>query len=168
MKTLCLCLALLTALLANNVQAHKFSTAYLDVSERDGQPLIVWQVALHDLAQAKLLSTPDVNTVRWQQVLDSEAVLISYITMRMQFTADNIACTLTPQRADTWVLQQIQGEFYLQLAVEVQCATHQAWQLQYRALFDIEHSHKALLFWHTAADRRRVVLDSDTLIFPAN
>ncbi|MDX1391703.1 MAG: hypothetical protein R3241_04950, partial [Rheinheimera sp.] len=139
--------ALLLVGFTNSAIAHKFSTAYLDVSARDGQPVIVWQVALHDLAQARLLQGAFGSAVSWQQVLDSEASLSRYIRARLSFTADATACTLAPQHSDHWQLQQIQGEFYLQLAVQAKCSSAHGWQLTYRALFDTEHSHKALLSW---------------------
>jgi hypothetical protein len=168
MNKLGLLLATLISVFAHNAEAHKFSTAYLDVSERGGQPLIVWQVALHDLAQANLLNGANGNAVSWQQVLDSETTLINYITAQIAFTADATPCTLAPQSSDNWLLQQIQGDFYLQLAVQADCASTQNWQLKYKALFDIEHSHKALLFWHLANDRRRAVLDASSALFPAD
>jgi hypothetical protein len=168
MKTMGLLLAGLAFFPADYALAHKFSTAYLDVSEVGGQPLIVWQVALHDLAQAQLLPGTTSNTLRWQQVLDSEATLATYISARMMFTADAAPCQLTPQPANSWVLQQKQGDYYLQLAIQADCRTPHAWQLQYRALFDIEHSHKALVSWHVGNDRLNAVVDAKTAVYPAN
>lgn len=162
MKILC---ALLLAGFTNSAIAHKFSTAYLDVSARDGQPVIVWQVALHDLAQARLLQGASSSAVSWQQVVDSEASLSRYLQERLSFTADATACTLAPQHSDHWQLQQIQGEFYLQLAVQAKCSSAHGWQLTYRALFDTEHSHKALLSWQLANNTQRAVLDKHSPSF---
>jgi hypothetical protein len=153
---------------ALHTQAHQFSTAYLDVSERDGQPLIVWQAALHDLAQAGLLQGASGNAVSWQQVLNSESQLTAYLSARFLFTADAAPCTLTPLHSANWSLQQLQGEFYLQLALAANCATQQHRQLHYSALFDTEHSHKALLFWRLDNKRQRAVIDAGSAPFPAN
>jgi len=96
---------------ALHTQAHQFSTAYLDVSERDGQPLIVWQAALHDLAQAGLLQGASGNAVSWQQVLNSESQLTAYLSARFLFTADAAPCTLTPLHSANWSLQQLRANF---------------------------------------------------------
>ena len=150
------------------VQAHKFSTAYLDVSEHDGQTIIVWQAALHDLAQARLLQSTSSSAVSWQQVLNSETTLSDYIRARFLFTADSAPCTLTPQPSANWSLQQHQGEFYLQVVLLADCATPLHRQLHYRALFDSEHSHKALLFWRLDNKRLRAVIDASATPFPPN
>jgi hypothetical protein len=168
MKPFCLLLAALSLLYTENAQAHQFSTAYVDVSEHGGQPVIVWQVALHDLAQAKLLVGVSGHAVRWQQVLDSEAVLSAYVSARIRFSAQAAACNVIPERAANWLLQQRQGEFYLQLKIAVECSTNRDWQLHYQALFDTEHSHKALLQWQVADASQHAVLEKRAPSFSQN
>ncbi|MDP2715304.1 hypothetical protein [Rheinheimera sp.] len=147
-------------------QAHKFSTAYMDVTEQQGQPALLWKVALHDLAQAGLIQAKDSHQVRWQQVLDSEPQLQDYIRQRLSFSSAAGACDINTAAAD-WLVQRVQQDTFLLLPLQVRCDSIERWQLSYTALFDSQHSHKLLLSWQLPPDKANAVLSPTSPLYPA-
>lgn len=153
-------------LLATPVIAHKFSTAYMDVTEQQGQPVLVWKVALHDLAQAGLIQAKNNHQVSWQQVLDSEEQLQAYIGQRLSFSSAVGVCSMQTTAAD-WLVQRVQQDMHLLLPLQVHCGSSNGWTLSYKALFDSEHSHKLLLSWQLPPDEVNAVLSAKKTVFPA-
>jgi hypothetical protein len=166
MKALSQLAVILTLCFAATVQAHKFSTAYIDVTQQQGQPVLVWKVALHDLAQAGLVQAKDSHQVRWQQVLDSEPQLQDYIRQRLSFSSAAGACDINTAAAD-WLVQRVQQDMFLLLPLKVHCDSIERWQLSYNALFDSQHSHKLLLSWQLPADKANAVLSAASPLYPA-
>ena len=161
------CLSSMVWLLcASPVMAHKFSTAYMDVTEQQGQPVLLWKVALHDLAQAGLIQAKNNHQVSWQQVLDSEPQLQQYISERLRFSSAVGVCSMQTAAAD-WLVKREQRDTYLILPLQVSCDSSEGWQLSYRALFDSEHSHKLLLSWKLSQDKVDSVLSAKKMVFPA-
>ncbi|KKO44131.1 hypothetical protein WG68_16835 [Arsukibacterium ikkense] len=158
--------ALACCLLAPFVQAHKFSTAYMDVTVANDQPTLLWKVALHDLAQAKLIAAKNNHQVSWQQVLDSAPVLNRYLAEHLSFTSQQQACQITPAATSEWQLQRLQRDLYLLLPLAVTCPANSDWQLTYRALFQSEASHKLLLSWQVAVSSGNAVLAADSDTYP--
>lgn len=146
-------------------QAHKFSTAYMDVTQQHGQPLLLWKVALHDLAQAGLIQTQDSHQVSWQQVLDSEKQLQDYINQRLSFSSAAGPCNISTTAAD-WLAQRVQQDLFLLLPLRVSCAGTGYWQLGYQALFDSQHSHKLLLSWQLPGAKANAVLTTKSPLYP--
>lgn len=146
-------------------QAHKFSTAYMDVTQQHGQPLLLWKVALHDLAQAGLIQTKDNHQVSWQQVLDSESQLQGYISQRLSFSSAAGPCGISTTAAD-WLAQRAQQDTFLLLPLRVSCTGSGHWQLGYRALFDSQHSHKLLLSWQLPGAKANAVLTAQSPRYP--
>jgi hypothetical protein len=149
------------------VSAHSFSTAYMDVTAYQGQPVLLWKVALHDLAQARLISAKQQDQISWQQVLDSETTLQHYVARKLAFSSNNQACSIAPLASSEWMLQRLQQDLYLLLPIRVACPSADAWQLHYQALFDIEHSHKLLLSWQVPGAKAKAVLSETSAYFPA-
>ncbi|KKO49989.1 hypothetical protein VT06_03090 [Arsukibacterium sp. MJ3] len=156
----------LTGLFAANALAHKFSTAYMDVKSLQGQPVMVWKVALHDLAQARLIASKDNHQVTWQQVLDSAPTLNAYLTEQITFSSDGKSCQITPAAAADWQLQRLQRDLYLLLPLSVSCNSSNNWQLTYQALFASEPSHKLLLSWQVPTASANAVLSAESIVFP--
>lgn len=150
---------------AVTAQAHKFSTAYMDVTERQGQPALLWKVALHDLAQAGLILAKDSHQVSWQQVLDSEPELQDYIRQRLNFSSAAGACELSTSASD-WLAQRMQQDMFLLLPLKVRCDSVERWQLNYTALFDRQYSHKLLLSWQLTSNKANAVLSPKSPIYP--
>lgn len=150
---------------AATAQAHKFSTAYMDVTEQQGQPALIWKVALHDLAQAGLISAKDSHQVSWQQVLDSEPQLQDYIRQRLRFSSAAGACDISTTAVD-WLAQRMQQDMFLLLPLRVRCDSIDRWQLNYTALFDSQHSHKLLLSWQLPPNRANAVLSPTSPLYP--
>lgn len=144
--------------------AHKFSTAYMDVIEQQDQPLLVWRVSLHDLAQAGALGSSHSVELSWQQVINSETVLRRYISDRIQFTSAAGACRLTTNTSD-WRVKQ-QQQLFLVLPLQVYCGSPSGWQLSYQALFDNQHNHKLLLNWKIKPAATNLVLSPDKHFYP--
>lgn len=159
-------LAIIWMLCASPVVAHKFSTAYMDVTKQQGQPVLVWKVALHDLAQAGLIQAKNNHQVSWQQVLDSEPQLQQYISERLRFNSAAGVCSMQTAAAD-WLVQRMQQDTFLLLPLQVRCDSNEGWQLSYKALFDSEHSHKLLLSWQLPPDKANAVLSAKSPFFPA-
>lgn len=159
-------LATVWMLCASPVMAHKFSTAYMDVTEKQGQPVLLWKVALHDLAQAGLIQAKNNHQVSWQQVLDSEPQLQQYISERLRFSSTAGVCSMQTAAAD-WLVQRMQQDTFLLLPLQVRCDSNEGWQLSYKALFDSEHSHKVLLSWQLPPDKANAVLSAKSPFFPA-
>ena len=160
------CLSSMVWLLcASPVMAHKFSTAYMDVTEQQGQPVLLWKVALHDLAQVGLIQAKNNHQVSWQQVLDSEPQLQAYISQRLSFSSAAGICSIQTIAAD-WLVKREQRDTYLILPLQVSCDSSEGWQLSYRALFDSEHSHKLLLSWKLSQDKVDSVLSAKKMVFP--
>ena len=111
-------LATVWMLCALPVMAHKFSTAYMDVTEQQGQPVLLWKVALHDLAQAGLIQAKNNHQVSWQQVLDSEPQLQQYISERLRFSSTAGVCSMQTAAADSLV-QRMQQDTFLLLPLQV-------------------------------------------------
>lgn len=158
-------LAILTLCFATTAQAHKFSTAYMDVTGQQGQPVLLWKVALHDLAQAGLISAKDSHQVRWQQVLDSEPGLQDYIRQRLRFSSAAGDCDINTT-AENWLVQRVQQDLFLVLPLQVRCDSITRWQLSYTALFDSQHSHKLLLSWQLPPDKANAVLSATSPLYP--
>lgn len=159
-------LAIIWMLCASPVVAHKFSTAYMDVTKQQGQPVLLWKVALHDLAQAGLIQAKNNHQVSWQQVLDSEPQLQQYISERLRFNSAAGVCSMQTAAAD-WLVQRMQQDTFLLLPLQVRCDSNEGWQLSYKALFDSEHSHKLLLSWQLPPDKANAVLSAKSPFFPA-
>ncbi|WP_214000149.1 hypothetical protein [Arsukibacterium sp.] len=159
---------LVTGLLAPAALAHKFSTAYMDVTEQAGQPVLLWKVALHDLAQAKLLVADNSHQVSWQQVMDSATTLNTYLISHIGFSSAGQPCQLKAVVASDWQLQRLQRDLYLLLPIAVDCANSDSWQLTYQALFTSEPSHKLLLSWQVPGAEANAVLAADSMKFPNN
>lgn len=166
MKALSQWVVSLTLCFAATTQAHKFSTAYMDVTEQQGQPVLLWKVALHDLAQAGLISAKDSHQVSWQQVLDSEPRLQDYIRQRLRFSSAAGHCDINTT-AENWLAQRVQQDLFLVLPLEVRCDSIVRWQLSYSALFDSQHSHKLLLSWQLPPDKANAVLSATSPLYPA-
>ncbi len=160
-------LAVLSCLLSPDVQAHKFSTAYMDVTVAQDQPKLLWKVALHDLAQAQLIVAQNSHQVSWQQVLESAPALNSYLAEHLNFRSEQQACEITPAATAEWQLQRLQRDLYLLLPIAVQCQSVKGWQLTYRALFKHEASHKLLLSWQVPGASSNAVLAANSDTFPA-
>lgn len=158
-------LVMVLLLWASSVDAHKFSTAYMDVTQAQGQPVLVWKVALHDLAQAGLIQAKDNHQVSWQQVLDSEPQLQSYITERLRFSSAAGPCRLDTAAAD-WLAQPIQKDMFLLLPIRVSCDGAEQLQLKYQALFDSQHSHKLLVSWQVPPAKANAVLSAQHPRYP--
>lgn len=168
MKNIMLVAALLGLSLSQYVQAHKFSTAYMDVKAIDSQPVLLWKVALHDLAQARLINADNSHQVSWQQVTDSAPALTTYLNEHLIFSSAGKPCQMTPALASNWQLQQLQRDLYLLLPIAVRCQSTDDWQLTYRALFTSEPSHKLLLSWQVPGEAANGVLAADSATFPLN
>ncbi|MBV2128009.1 hypothetical protein [Arsukibacterium indicum] len=151
-----------------HVCAHKFSTAYMDVKVVNSQPVLLWKVALHDLAQARLITADNSHQVSWQQVIDSAPALNTYLNEHLAFSSAGSPCLLEPAPAGNWQLQQLQRDHYLVLAVTVNCDSATDWQVSYRALFASEPSHKLLLSWQVPGEAANGVLSADSDTFPLN
>jgi hypothetical protein len=172
-----MCAAFFFTLLSVSAQAHKFSTAYMDVREHEGQLALVWKVSLHDLAQASIITTTDLHQVSWQQVLDSELRLLDYLRKRLNVISvgkDSVdedsadeKCQLQSHAAD-WLTQRVHKELFLVLPITVTCNFNEQFQLRYQALFDVKHSHKLMLSWHTSKVKANAVLAADANTFPIN
>lgn len=158
--------ALVCCTLAPTAQAHKFSTAYMDVTVAQDQPKLLWKVALHDLAQAQLIVAKNNHQVSWQQVLDSAPALNSYLAEHLVFRSEQQACQVTPAATSDWQLQRLQRDLYLLLPMAVSCSGNSGWQLTYRALFQTEASHKLLLSWQVPAASGNAVLAADSDTYP--
>ncbi|WP_148275716.1 hypothetical protein [Rheinheimera nanhaiensis] len=144
--------------------AHKFSTAYMDVMQQQDQPLLVWRVSLHDLTQAGALGSSHNAELSWQQVLNSETLLRSYINNRIHFTSAAGACRITTNTSD-WRVKQ-QQQLFLVLPLQVYCGSLSGWQLSYQALFDNQHNHKLLLNWKIKPAAANLVLSPDKHFYP--
>jgi hypothetical protein len=168
MKNIMLIIALLWLSVPQYVQAHKFSTAYMDVKAVNNQPVLLWKVALHDLAQARLITADNSHQVSWQQVIDSAPVLTTYLNEHMLFSSAGNPCHIAPDPTSNWQLQQLQRDLYLLLPITVQCDSTADWQLTYRALYASEPSHKLLLSWQVPGEAANSVLSADAATFPLN
>lgn len=160
------CCFIAATLVAPAALAHKFSTAYMDVKVSNEQPVLLWKVALHDLAQARLIDADNSHQVSWQQVMDSAPVLNRYLSDNIRFNSAGVSCQITAATATDWQLQQIQRDLYLVLPLAVSCASSSNWQLTYRALFASEPSHKLLLSWQVPGASANAVLAADAATFP--
>jgi len=160
------CCFIAAALVARPALAHKFSTAYMDVKVSNDQPMLLWKVALHDLAQARLIEAENSHQVSWQQVMDSAPVLNRYLRDNVRFNSAGTTCHITAAAAADWQLQQIQRDLYLVLPLAVSCASSSSWQLTYRALFASEPSHKLLLSWQVPGASANAVLAANASTFP--
>ena len=167
-KIVNLVVCLIVGLTAPAVLAHKFSTAYMDVKEVAGQPTLLWKVALHDLAQARIIAADNSHQITWQQVLDSEPALNAYLAEHISFTSAGKPCQLSAAAAASWQLQRLQKDFYLLLPVAVKCKNTSDWQLRYQALFASEPSHKLLLSWQIPGATANAVLSANSATFPGN
>lgn len=166
MKYTAVCLRLSALLMSTNVVAHTFSTAYMDVFVYQQQPAMLWKVALHDLAQARLLSGQIEAQVSWQQVLESEPGLRRYLAQYLAFSSARQPCRVELLASSEWQLQQFQRELYLLLPLKVYCPRPDEWQLHYQALFTVESSHKLLLSWQVPAESANVVLSESSPYYP--
>lgn len=165
MKHVLVLLALVSMVTLTPAYAHKFSTAYMEVHLQQSQPLLIWKVSLHDLAQAELLAEGNNNTLSWQHVLQSQSSVQQYVRQQIHFNSATGACELNTGSAD-WKVQQLQHEMFLVLPIRVNCSSTEQWQLSYRALFDSKHNHKLLLSWLLPSAEANAVLSADKPTFP--
>lgn len=152
-------------LMLPSAYAHKFSTAYLDVSEQAEQPVLLWKVALHDLASADLLGTTKAQ-ISWQQVTAAHEQLAQYVDSHIKIKSQDAACTLQLAAQANWQTQRIQQQTYVLLPIKATCHSKAAWSLSYNALFETGHSHKLLLSWNTQALKANAVLAENNTAFP--
>lgn len=146
-------------------KAHKFSTAYMEVSAELRQPRLLWKVSLHDLAQAKLFGPQPLTQISWQQVITHKEELTLYIQKHIAFTDKLGSCSLAVADTSNWRTQQLQQQLYLLLPINATCQSPEQWQIGYQALFETGHNHKLLLSWQ-ASDKAQAVLSKDKAIYP--
>lgn len=161
---------LLSLLLLNltwlpEANAHKFSTAYMEVSSESQQPRLIWKVSLHDLTQAKLFGSQTLTQISWQQVIAHKDELTLYIQKHIAFTDKLGPCSLAIADTSNWRTQQLQQQLYLLLPIDAICQSPEQWQLSYQALFETGHNHKLLLSWQ-ASGKTQAVLSKDKAIYP--
>lgn len=166
MKNIMTLAALVCCILPPFVQAHKFSTAYMEVTVAQDQPKLLWRVALHDLAQAQLIIADNSHQVSWQHVMDSAPLLNSYLAEHVTFKSERQACQVMPAATSEWQLQRLQRDLYLLLPIAVQCASNKDWQLTYHALFKNEASHKLLLSWQVPGASDNAVISAESASYP--
>lgn len=155
-------------LLTTAAQAHKFSTAFMDVMMQDSQPHMQFKVTLHDLAQAQLIAAAGSQQISWQQVLDSETLIQRYLAERLTFSSAGQACAITLAPTADWLMQRIAHDMYLLLPLSVNCDKAGQWQLGYTALFDAQHNHKLLLNWQLAPEKVDAVISASQPFYPAD
>lgn len=167
MRYTAICPLLSALLMSASAMAHTFSTAYMEVFVYQQQPAMLWKVALHDLARARLLPGQTGDQISWQQVLDSEQILQRYLAQHLAFSSDQQPCDIKPLVSSEWQLQQLQRDLYLVLPLQVYCPTQDKWQLRYQALFNVESSHKLLLSWQVPGEDAKAVLSATKPVYPA-
>lgn len=161
-----LLISFLGLLIIPSAHAHKFSTAYLDVSEKAAQPNLIWKVSLHDLASADLLGLTSTQ-IGWQQIMDSHESIARYIEANIVFKSQDDNCALQLATSKDWQTQRIQQQTYLLLPIYATCISNEGWHLSYTALFETGHSHKLLLNWNTTSLKANTVLSENHITFPA-
>lgn len=165
MNLKCLLLLFSVLFIAPVAYAHKFSTAYLDVSEKAAQPHLIWKVSLHDLASADLLGLTSTQ-IGWQQITKSHASIARYIVANFAFKSQDDNCVLQLAPSKDWQTQRIQQQTYLLLPIYATCINNEGWHLSYTALFETGHSHKLLLSWNTTSLKANTVLSENHVTFP--
>jgi len=145
--------------------AHKFSTAYLDISEKEAEIQLLFKVAIHDLASANLLSE-QANQISWKQITASYESIAHYIDSHVKLNSEGKPCALVLLPATTWQVQHIQQQPYVLLQITADCSNNPLVQLSYNALFETGHSHKLLLSWNINNLKVNAVLAENERIFP--
>ena len=121
--------------------AHSSSTAYLDLAAADdGAVRVQWRIALRDLDALLDLDADGDGRLRWGEVLDRAAAVVTLAHERLHLRSDAAAC-----RIDYAPLRHVRlGELgFVQLDGQAQCRGRVA--LRY-ALFDgVDPTHRVLL-----------------------
>ena len=167
MRLTAICPLLAALLMPGSAIAHTFSTAYMEVSVFNGQPAVLWKVALHDLAKARLIPGEHDEQINWQQVMDSELALQRYVDQHLAFNSAEQPCRVTALASNEWQLQRLQRDLYLLLPLKVDCAQPDNWQLSYLALSEYDASHKLLLSWQVPGEKATAVFSATAPYYPA-
>ncbi len=145
MKTLLV--IVISLLCCSTLQAHQLSTGYINVMPLDNseQSRIDVQLRWFDLDSAIGIDQNLDGELRWQEVLDAQNSIVSYLTQHLNIraSATNLRCTLTqvgPIRTTSHF-----NEGYGVLSFDSQCGVQDGLLIKYSAVFKQNKEHKLLL-----------------------
>ena len=152
-----LCLSLLPAV----ALAHKPSDSYLQLSVRDGDPVVAgqWDIALRDLDLALDLDADRVGTITWGELRARGGDIAAYAFARLGLAAEGIACPIAP--GELLVDDHSDGA-YAVLRFSARCPRVPGYlSVDYRLLFDLDASHRGLLRLDAGGGSQSAVLSPE-------
>lgn len=134
------CLALL-AVLSLPARAHKPSDSYLSLRAGPSQLVGRWDIAVRDLDAALDLDRDRDERISWGELRALHEQINQYASSRLSIAREQ-QCRL--QIGDHQIDHHSDGA-YLVLPLSAHCAGQGALAIDYRALFDIDAQHRALV-----------------------
>lgn len=136
----CACLWLLVCL-ALPARAHKPSDSYLSLRADTPELAGRWDIAVRDLDAALDLDRDRDYRINWGELRAQHAQIDRYASSRLSIARESL-CTL--QIGEHQIDHHSDGA-YLVLPLTARCAGQGLVTIDYRALFDIDAQHRALL-----------------------
>ncbi|WP_416307316.1 HupE/UreJ family protein [Neptunicella sp. SCSIO 80796] len=127
-----------------HLAAHQMSTAYMTANmDKQGNFNGDLQVRLFDLEQAIGLDLDSNGQLVWNEVLQRQVQIESYLNQNLQLLRGTKACTV--QFSAAIQISQHFNEGYLLVPLQAHCAASGGFSINYTAIFAEDADHKLLL-----------------------
>lgn len=127
-----------------NVHSHQVTTGYLNLSKDEANNYAgYYKIALHDLQSYINFDSNKDNKISWQEIIDTEADVHTFIKSNIQLTQTARACLLSfPSQL---MLNSNANHAYLHIPVRFDCSPDTGVILNYTAFFSYDLDHKAIV-----------------------
>lgn len=151
-------LAIICAVLAPRVSAHKPSDAYLTLAREGTVIKGQWDIALRDLDGAIGLDANGDGEITWGEVRARKDAIAGYALSRLSISSGGEPCTV--EAAEPMIDRHTDGA-YAVLMLEGSCGQPGPMTLDYRLLLDIDPQHRGLLNFLERGESRSVIFSAD-------
>jgi len=128
---------------ATPMHAHKPSDSYLTVRATPAQVTGEWHLALRDLEDAIGLDADDNGAITWDELRSRQTALSAYAGARLHLRSGQQSAQL--RITELLVDHHSDGAYAVLRFTVDRLASVAALEVQYRALFDLDPSHRGLL-----------------------
>lgn len=160
-------LVAITLLCCASALAHQPSESYLELETNAGQVHVQWSIALRDLHHAVGLDADGDGAITWGELRRRGDAVATYALAGIDFSSAGGRCETGSPRL---LADRRTGGGYAVLRFAAHCPSTAALRVDYRLLFDLDPSHRALLSIDGGADttilspdRPHAMLEPDAL-----
>jgi hypothetical protein len=145
-RAIAILVAIVAMLVAPRAWAHKPSDSYLSL-EVDGTTIHGrWDIAVRDLDYALDLDVDGDAKLTWGELRGKRSEIESYALGRLTLRAQEAACKLEPEPADTFAVASHSDGTYAVLSFVARCTEEpRTLGIEYRLFFDLDPQHRGIV-----------------------